>query len=92
MPANTATRADVDRIETELLLLARWLEAVARRKRYPMDRAAYLLLRRLDGQGPQSVTALAAGWGSTAPRSPGSWPSSTRPGTSADARIPPMRA
>ena len=63
MAARTATPPEVDRIETELLMLARWLEALQRRQRYPMDRAAYLLLRRLDEQGPQSVAALAAGLG-----------------------------
>jgi DNA-binding MarR family transcriptional regulator len=47
-------------IETELLMLARWLEAVQRRQDYPMDRAAYLLLRRLDTHGPQRVAELAA--------------------------------
>jgi DNA-binding MarR family transcriptional regulator len=53
----------VDGIETELLLLARWLEAVQRRQRYPMDRAAYLLLRRLDRDGPQRVADLARALG-----------------------------
>jgi DNA-binding MarR family transcriptional regulator len=50
-------------IETELLMLARWLEAVQRRQRYPMDRAAYLLLRRLDAHGPQRVAELATALG-----------------------------
>ena len=63
MAAKTATPPEVDRIETELLMLARWLEALQRRQRYPMDRAAYLLLRRLDEHGPQSVAALATGLG-----------------------------
>lgn len=63
MTARDATPTEVDRIETELLMLARWLEALQRRQRYPMDRAAYLLLRRLDEHGPQSVAALAAGLG-----------------------------
>lgn len=63
MGARTDTPTDVDRIETELLMLARWLEALQRRQRYPMDRAAYLLLRRLDEHGPQSVAALATGLG-----------------------------
>jgi DNA-binding MarR family transcriptional regulator len=48
-----------DGIETELLMLARWLEAVQRRQNYPMDRAAYLLLRRLQANGPQRVAELA---------------------------------
>jgi DNA-binding MarR family transcriptional regulator len=49
----------VDGIETELLMLARWLEAVQRRQDYPMERAAYLLLRRLQTDGPQRVAELA---------------------------------
>jgi DNA-binding MarR family transcriptional regulator len=57
------TPVAVDEIETELLLLARWLEAVQRRQRYPMDRAAYLLLRRLDTNGPQRVAELASALG-----------------------------
>jgi DNA-binding MarR family transcriptional regulator len=48
-----------DGIETELLMLARWLEAVQRRQDYPMERAAYLLLRRLQASGPQRVAELA---------------------------------
>lgn len=50
----------VEGIETELVMLARWLEAVQRRQDYPMERAAYLLLRRLDTDGPQRVAELAA--------------------------------
>lgn len=56
-------RATVDGIETELLMLARWLEAVQRRQDYPMERAAYLLLRRLQTDGPQRVAELAEGLG-----------------------------
>ncbi|MDQ1625550.1 MAG: hypothetical protein QOJ49_1048, partial [Actinomycetota bacterium] len=54
----TRVPADIDLVETELLLLARWLEANQRRQSYPMDRAAYLLLRRLDADGPQRVAEL----------------------------------
>jgi DNA-binding MarR family transcriptional regulator len=57
------TPSDIDEIETELLLLARWLEAVQRRQRYPMERAAYLLLRRLGSGGPQRVAELASSLG-----------------------------
>jgi DNA-binding MarR family transcriptional regulator len=60
MPKQTAA---VDGIETELLMLARWLEAVQRRQDYPMDRAAYLLLRRLQTAGPQRVAELAEALG-----------------------------
>ncbi|MDQ1585226.1 MAG: hypothetical protein QOJ90_822 [Actinomycetota bacterium] len=60
---NPRVPADIDLVETELLLLARWLEANQRRQRYPMDRAAYLLLRRLDADGPQRVAELATALG-----------------------------
>ena len=60
MPKPTAA---VQGIETELLMLARWLEAVQRRQNYPMDRAAYLLLRRLQASGPQRVAELAGALG-----------------------------
>jgi DNA-binding MarR family transcriptional regulator len=60
---NVHVPADIDLVETELLLLARWLEANQRRQRYPMDRAAYLLLRRLDADGPQRVAELAIALG-----------------------------
>jgi DNA-binding MarR family transcriptional regulator len=36
---------------------------VQRRQQYPMDRAAYLLLRRLDTHGPQRVADLARALG-----------------------------
>ena len=57
------SREGVDAIETELLLLARWLEAVQRRNTYSMDRAAYLLLRHLQTNGPATVAELAAALG-----------------------------
>jgi DNA-binding MarR family transcriptional regulator len=60
MPRPTSA---IDGIETELLLLARWLEAVQRRQAYPMDRAAYVLLRRLQTHGPQRVAELAEALG-----------------------------
>jgi DNA-binding MarR family transcriptional regulator len=44
-------------------MLARWLEAAQRRQHYPMDRAAYLLLLRLESDGPSRVAALAAALG-----------------------------
>lgn len=60
MPKLTAA---VEGIETELLMLARWLEAVQRRQDYPMERAAYLLLRSLQLNGPQRVAELAGALG-----------------------------
>jgi DNA-binding MarR family transcriptional regulator len=50
-------------IERELVLLARWLEAAQRRQDYPMERASYLLLLRLEAGGPQRVARLAASLG-----------------------------
>ena len=50
-------------IEHQLVMLARWLEAAQRKHSYPMDRASYLLLLRLERDGPQRVAALAASLG-----------------------------
>ncbi len=49
----------VDVLERELGQLARVLEAMQRKRNYPLDRAQYLLLRLLEEQGPVSTTALA---------------------------------
>ena len=57
----TTTRTAV--IERELVLLARWLEAAQRRQDYPMERASYLLLLRLEAEGPQRVARLASSLG-----------------------------
>ena len=46
-------------LEWELVLLVRALEAVQRRRSYPLDRAHYLLLGLLEREGPQSIAALA---------------------------------
>ena len=56
--------------------------------RNSMDRAAYLLLNRLDQEGPMGVKALAAGWASTPRRSPGRSPRWSTPGWSAAPRTP----
>jgi DNA-binding MarR family transcriptional regulator len=61
MAKRTTTRAAV--IERELVFLARWLEAAQRRQDYPMDRASYLLLLRLEAEGAQRVAALASSLG-----------------------------
>src|SRR6188472_2356366 len=50
-------------IERELVFLARWLEAAQRKQRYPMERASYLLLLRLESDGPQRVAHLAGSLG-----------------------------
>jgi DNA-binding MarR family transcriptional regulator len=59
MMRTTTTRGDGAVIERELVLLARWLEAAQRKQDYPMDRASYLLLLRLESDGPQRVARLA---------------------------------
>jgi DNA-binding MarR family transcriptional regulator len=63
--ARTATRRGDSTavIEHQLVMLARWLEAAQRKQSYPMDRASYLLLLRLERDGPQRVAALAASLG-----------------------------
>jgi DNA-binding MarR family transcriptional regulator len=63
MTKTTAKRSGSAVIERELVLLARWLEAAQRRQDYPMDRASYLLLLRLESDGPQRVARLAAALG-----------------------------
>ena len=50
-------------IEHQLVMLARWLEAAQRKQSYPMDRASYLLLLRLERDGPQRVAGLASSLG-----------------------------
>lgn len=49
----------VGALEGEITLLARTLEAVQRKRAYPLDRAAYLLLRLIEAEGPQPVGAIA---------------------------------
>jgi DNA-binding MarR family transcriptional regulator len=63
MSRTTATRGDAATIERELVLLARWLEAAQRKQQYPMDRASYLLLLRLEAEGPARVARLATALG-----------------------------
>ena len=49
----------VETLEWELMLLVRSLEAVQRKRSYPLERAHYLLLGVLEREGPQSIAALA---------------------------------
>lgn len=59
---NTTTDVEtdsVDVIEREIGQFARVLEAMQRRRNYPLDRAQYLLLRVLETRGPTSTSALA---------------------------------
>ena len=51
--------SDLEVLEQELAYLARALEAIQRKRRYPLDRALYLLLRLLGREGPQPVAAIA---------------------------------
>jgi DNA-binding MarR family transcriptional regulator len=65
MAGTTTARAAADRgtvvetLEWELMLLVRSLEAVQRKRSYPLERAHYLLLGVLEREGPQSIAALA---------------------------------
>ena len=59
-PPGDTTDASVDILERELGQLARVLEAMQRKRRYPLDRAQYVLLRVLETQGPTATTALAS--------------------------------
>jgi DNA-binding MarR family transcriptional regulator len=63
MARATARRGSTAVIEHQLVMLARWLEAAQRKQSYPMDRASYLLLLRLERDGPQRVAALASSLG-----------------------------
>ncbi|HZD89688.1 MAG TPA: MarR family transcriptional regulator [Pseudolabrys sp.] len=49
----------IEVLERELGQLARVLEAMQRKRNYPLDRAQYLLLQILEAQGPVSTAALA---------------------------------
>ncbi len=46
-------------LETEMAFLVRWLEALRRRRDYPLERAPYLVLRLLERDGAQAVGVLA---------------------------------
>jgi DNA-binding MarR family transcriptional regulator len=46
-------------IERELLFLGRALEALQRKRRYPLDRSGFLILRTLSENGPATVGKLA---------------------------------
>jgi len=63
MTRPAARRSSTAVIERELVMLGRWLEAAQRRQDYPMDRASYLLLLRLETDGPQRVARLASSLG-----------------------------
>lgn len=54
------TSAVTERLEQEFAFLARSMEAINRKRAYPMERAHYLLLLRLQ-DGPRSIGSLATG-------------------------------
>lgn len=56
---NQASTPGVAAIEHELVTLARVLEAAKRKRAYPLERAEFIILRRLAEVGPQNVGALA---------------------------------
>lgn len=47
-------------LEWELTVLARTLESIQRRRRYPLERAQYLHLRLILAEGAQTISNLAA--------------------------------
>lgn len=51
--------AVLETLEQEMARLVRVLEAVQRRRNYPLERAQYLLLLHLEAAGPQPVRSLA---------------------------------
>ena len=59
MTAGRDEAGAVGALEDEITLLARTLEAVQRKRAYPLDRAAYLLLRLIEAEGQQPVGAIA---------------------------------
>ena len=52
------TKAAADHLEHEMVLLTRLLEALTRRRNYPLDRAPYLLLLQL-AEGAKNINELA---------------------------------
>jgi DNA-binding MarR family transcriptional regulator len=54
-------QSDIEILEQELAHLARALEAVQRKRHYPLERALYLLLCLIERAGPQSVAGVADG-------------------------------
>jgi len=56
---HAAAESTAETIEREIGELARVLEAMQRRRNYPLDRAQYLLLRVLEARGPTPTTTLA---------------------------------
>lgn len=50
---------EIARLEDALAFLVRGLEAVQRRRTYPLERAHYLLIRLIEREGAQSIGAAA---------------------------------
>lgn len=60
MRSNKSGRGSpLERLEAELALLVRGLEAVQRRRNYPLERAHYLLIRLIEEEGPKRVGEVA---------------------------------
>lgn len=57
--AENARSSAMEPLETELAMLVRGLEAVQRRRAYPLERAHYLLVRLIGEEGPQPVGEIA---------------------------------
>lgn len=56
---DTAPAAGLEKLESELTMLVRTLEAVARRRAYRLERAHYLIIRLVADEGPQAIGAIA---------------------------------
>ena len=49
----------VGELERELTFLARTLDALQRKRKYPLERAHYIIIQMIMGSGPQTVSNLA---------------------------------
>ena len=54
-----AADSDTAAVERELMFLGRALEALQRKRRYPLERAQFIILRTLSEGGPATVGGLA---------------------------------
>jgi DNA-binding MarR family transcriptional regulator len=58
-PGVSETPSDIERLESELAHFVRAMEAIQRKRSYPLERAHYLLLRLLEREGPLPIAGLA---------------------------------
>ncbi|RBL85831.1 MarR family transcriptional regulator, partial [Streptomyces cavourensis] len=53
----------LDRIERETMLLGRYMHLLAPRAEWRLDRSAYILLSRIEVEGPMSISQLSEAFG-----------------------------